>query len=560
MKTATKVKKVPVTKFQKDVEDATGVTAERERAAKAEEHFEAKVAPSDDVREIPLSELFESPTNPRRTFNEAALRELAESLNSVGLMTPLTVREGSTKKGYEIVAGARRFRAAKLAGWKSVLCDVRALTDVQLSTMRMVENCQRLDLSPMEEAEGFEELQRVSGYTVPQLAAKVGKKASHVYARLKLCALGAEGRKALADEKLQATVAVLVARIPSQEIQAKTLKVLLDAERPLNVRDQISYIHEHVCRALKGAPFDQKDETLDPDAGSCAKCKKNSLSATPGLFDDLAGQGGAWCTDAKCYEGKAKATWDEKASKMREMGAKVLSMAEGRSLFRYGDNLTFGSKYVEARTIAPQDKKKRSWKQLAEELLESERPQLFVAPRDSKPVELYLRDDLLKALTEKLGLKWAENLVEEQRAAPGPQGTDEYDTRRNEEKTRSAVATRCLVHVAQAVAAKGLDLNVARIAAEELADFPGSLYLDALGVKEPLKWLAEDATLAQYAALLVVHAVGHDVLGVFGGYSDVLLRLATETGFDVEAATKAVGVSPPEEMKSEDANDEGNTP
>ena len=149
-----------------------------------------------DFFSIPLSSLHESPTNPRKHFNEASLAELAANVKEVGVLQPLLVRQFGANGDYEIIAGARRFRAARLAGIAEVPVHCKQLTDSQVLEIQLIENLQREDVHPLEEALGYRQLLTMAGYTVQDIAAKVAKDESYVYRRLKLtdlCELGQAG-------------------------------------------------------------------------------------------------------------------------------------------------------------------------------------------------------------------------------------------------------------------------------------------------------------------------------------------------------------------------------
>ena len=136
---------------------------------------------------LAIDTIHESTTNPRRTFDEAKLYELAESIKHNGLIQPITVRPKN--QGFEIVAGARRYRAAQLAELFSVPARIVEIDDAKALEWQLVENSQRVDVHPYEEAQGFQRLLDIPGYDVAALVEKSGKSASHVYARLSLLQL-----------------------------------------------------------------------------------------------------------------------------------------------------------------------------------------------------------------------------------------------------------------------------------------------------------------------------------------------------------------------------------
>ncbi len=252
---------------------------------------------------LALSSIHESTTNPRRTFDESKLAELAESLRSQGLIQPITVRPNS--EGYEIVAGARRFRAAHLAEMDEVPVRIVQLSDEQAIEWQLIENSQRVDVHPYEEAQGFQRLLDLPGYDVATLAEKTGKSDSLIYARLALLQLIPEVAEAFQEERITASHANLIARLP-QDSQKEAFtqcwrKDWQDEEPHLLPAKYLSaWIANNVYLPLDEAPFDREDNTLNPTAGSCSNCPRRSGYNTS-LFADVAGD---QCLDATCYHAK----------------------------------------------------------------------------------------------------------------------------------------------------------------------------------------------------------------------------------------------------------------
>ena len=170
---------------------------------------------------LAIDTIHESATNPRRTFDEAKLQELADSIRQHGLIQPITVRPNN--EGFEIVAGARRYRASLLAEQFSIPSRIVELTDAQSLEWALVENSQRVDVHPYEEAQGFQQLLDIPGYDVAALVEKSGKSASHIYARLSLLHLSPEVAEAFTQERITVSHANLVARLP-QESQAEAFE------------------------------------------------------------------------------------------------------------------------------------------------------------------------------------------------------------------------------------------------------------------------------------------------------------------------------------------------
>ena len=129
-----------------------------------------------EYRNLPLSVLTESKTNPRRIFEESGLQELAETIRTQGVLSPLLVRP-LNERSFEIVFGARRYRAAQIAEAETVPVRIKQMSDAEVLEAQLIENLQRRDVHPMEEAQGFKALLDLEKpkYSIEQIAAKVGK-------------------------------------------------------------------------------------------------------------------------------------------------------------------------------------------------------------------------------------------------------------------------------------------------------------------------------------------------------------------------------------------------
>jgi ParB family chromosome partitioning protein len=138
---------------------------------------------------LPIASIRPNPYQPRKTFRPEELAELEASLKVNGLLQPVTVRPAPNGQGYELVAGERRFRAATRLGWTEIPALIKELDDKTLLTLALVENLQRADLNPMEEAEGYQQLMDDFGLTQAEVAEAVGKDRSTVANLLRLLAL-----------------------------------------------------------------------------------------------------------------------------------------------------------------------------------------------------------------------------------------------------------------------------------------------------------------------------------------------------------------------------------
>lgn len=267
----------------------------------------------------------------REHFDDGALRELAASIASVGILQPLVVRPSRHPRGgYEIVAGERRFLAAQIAGIEMVPANVVALSDEQLIEAQLVENLQREGLHELAEAEGYEALLHSHAFTVDDLVAKFGKSRAYIYGRMKLLALCPEARAAFYAGKLSASTALLIARIPTPHVQLEALRELTDGEEdPMTYREARGVIENRFMLRLLHAPWDLDDRKLVPSAGSCNACPKRTGNQ-PDLFGDVAYD---MCTDSACFGEKRAAARAREIKQLRKSGATVIQGDEAVALF-----------------------------------------------------------------------------------------------------------------------------------------------------------------------------------------------------------------------------------
>jgi ParB family chromosome partitioning protein len=154
---------------------------------------------------VPVEKVFPNPDQPRRSFTDEHLRDLSASIKAKGIIQPLIVRKRSTGNGeYEIVAGERRWRAAQMAQLHEIPVLVRDFTDTEVLEVAIIENIQRADLNPVEEAAGFRQLMDKFGHTQEKLAEELGKSRSHIANLLRLLHLPADVQELLVEGKLSA--------------------------------------------------------------------------------------------------------------------------------------------------------------------------------------------------------------------------------------------------------------------------------------------------------------------------------------------------------------------
>ena len=190
------------------------------------------------VMQLPVGAIRPNPAQPRRIFDETGLQELARSIESCGIIQPLTVRR--VAEGYELVAGERRLRAAKFAGLKEVPCILMALDEAQSGMVALIENLQRRDLDYIEEAEGLARLMRLYNLSQEQAAMRIGKSQSAVANKLRLLRHTAPVRDALRENRLSERHARALLRLPGEQARLDAIAVI--ARRGLNVAQAEEYI------------------------------------------------------------------------------------------------------------------------------------------------------------------------------------------------------------------------------------------------------------------------------------------------------------------------------
>lgn len=187
---------------------------------------------ADGVQQIPVDAIRPNPNQPRRVFDEGPLRELAESIREHGVLEPLIVRPVGS--GYEIVVGERRWRACQLAGLPTVPAVVRELSEREAMELALVENLQREDLNPIEEAEAYRRLIEEFGLTQEEVALRVGKERSTVANRLRLLSLKGLARSALEKGLISAGHAKALLSVADDERRDRLARRII--EEGLSVR------------------------------------------------------------------------------------------------------------------------------------------------------------------------------------------------------------------------------------------------------------------------------------------------------------------------------------
>lgn len=309
---------------------------------------------------LSLDLIVESALNPRRRYDPKTMEELTQSIRTRGIDTPIIVRQAGDY--FELAAGHRRCRAARAAGLTAVPALVRVLDDDAFVELLNVDNLQRENIDPLDEALGFQQLLDI-GRSKEAIADRVSREVSYVVGRLKLLQLGNAAREALQRGLVPVTHAIEIAKLPPEqqhEVLEKEFVLdphkLMEAYEAATSEQQLTEVVDDVdaaseatsgatgtptdgrfpseqlghpfarysyqspriptiealrsnirsilLRRLGAAPWALDDATLLPSAGACTACPKRSGSE-PGLFPELAGEDA--CTDHHCYAAKAKA-------------------------------------------------------------------------------------------------------------------------------------------------------------------------------------------------------------------------------------------------------------
>lgn len=182
---------------------------------------------ADSITQLPLTKIERNPNQPRRKFDQQALEELAESIRLHGVITPITVRHGEKDGYYQIIAGERRWRAARLAGLKEIPAMVLEVGEGEVMELALIENLQRQDLNPIEEAEGYDRLMQQFGLTQEEIANRVVKSRSAVANALRLLGLPDEVRTMVADGKLSGGHARAVLAVSDEDKRVEAARQMV---------------------------------------------------------------------------------------------------------------------------------------------------------------------------------------------------------------------------------------------------------------------------------------------------------------------------------------------
>ncbi len=271
-----------------------------------------------------------SKTNPRKSFDVKALDELTQSIKEHGILQPVLVRPVNSSshepwEQFELVCGERRYRAAKLAGLEEIPVNIRVLTDDEAFELQIIENLERKDVHPLDEADAFKKMLDSGKYTIADIAGKMAKPESFIVQRLKLVDLIDAVRDDFIAGHLGIGHAILIARCD----EFQQLDIHKNAQ-PHNGNNPIDYgtIHElketieHESYLLSEAKFDLSDAKLT-EACACDICPKRS-GANPLLFEDMQEDR---CFDVPCFDSKSDAFVEKEVARIISEGKNIPILA-----------------------------------------------------------------------------------------------------------------------------------------------------------------------------------------------------------------------------------------
>jgi ParB family chromosome partitioning protein len=240
--------------------------------------------PAGGITQAPVSAISPNPMQPRTALDPEALEELAASIREHGLIQPLIVTQQGPER-YQIIAGERRWQAARLAGLATVPVIVKEATPQQLLELALVENIQRADLNPLEEASAYRQLVDEFDLTQVQVADRVGKSRVSVTNTLRLLRLPAEVKQALADGTIREGHARALLALPAAEAQIAALTTVVN--KALSVRQT-----EELVRRLLAEPPPKKPETpVSPETQALEEEFRDTLGTKVNLYRNRKGRG-----------------------------------------------------------------------------------------------------------------------------------------------------------------------------------------------------------------------------------------------------------------------------
>ena len=255
----------------------------------------ASVAGGGGPAEVPLASIVPNPWQPRKSMSEDTLQELAASIRDHGIIQPLVVVRISSEDPltggvqYQLIAGERRWQAAKLAGLTSVPVVVKDAEPQEMLELALVENLQRADLNPLEEAQGYRQLMDEFGLTQKQVAAQVGKSRAAVANAVRLLRLPDALKTKLIDLEINEGQARALLALDDEDVQIDALEVVL--KKGLNVRQTEELVRNIVRRKTSEMPASPPTRALSPEEQALEDEFRQALGTKVQLVRGKAGSG-----------------------------------------------------------------------------------------------------------------------------------------------------------------------------------------------------------------------------------------------------------------------------
>ncbi|MEG2976035.1 MAG: ParB/RepB/Spo0J family partition protein [Comamonas sp.] len=290
-----------------------------------------------------LQQITPSRTN-RTVVEDDELHEMAASIKAHGILQPLLLRKlpaerlqdtfentDMRKAEFEIIAGERRFAAARIAGLRKVPYMLVEADNLQAVQLQLIENLHRKNLNPLEEARGIALLIEEFGLSRDEAAVSIRKGRTHVFESMRLLSLQPKAMAALKEGRLSRSLALLVLQRPTAALQEEFVERILTGGPdggPMSTRSAEDLARRNYMTVLEKAPFDLTDALLCPQAGACSNCPKRT-GATPELFDK---QGPDACTDTACFAEKKEAHLAQVKADAVQAGRQVISGKAARDI------------------------------------------------------------------------------------------------------------------------------------------------------------------------------------------------------------------------------------
>jgi ParB/RepB/Spo0J family partition protein len=416
------------------------------------------------MENIELTNLVDSPFQPRTHYDPVKLQELADSIKQHGVQQAIKVRMRDAHKidggsEYEIIFGHRRVRAAGMAGLSFIPADFERMSDQAVCIAQLIENEQREDITALDESDAYARLMREFNMSADDIVQQTGTSRTQVYNRLKLQDLCADARTALQEGCIQAEVAQLLARLPKSVQQNLSLLVRLSGTE---AQDAPSYrtakgIIESFYTNLRKAPFAVEDDTLLPMA--CTACPSYGSNIPSLMADDPTA--GRLCMDGDCYADKRQQHAERTIKVYKAKGAKLSKKGSG-SYYAHEQEVKLGQRIDLSKIDKAIDKKHALSKILGDHITGA---QVDASPNMSGAPLLTMTPSALEAALKKAGIEKPSELIERADKIKGSTSSrkspaQEYEPLKLQRKKTAALQSRAYQALKAAIAALGIQPGV----------------------------------------------------------------------------------------------------